>query len=67
MSYEYWIHQQLEPNDILIIGKQKRSSETSLQVKWKLEDEERLRIGNEEYEKRNRDFVEWERTNNMNF
>lgn len=32
-AYEWWIHQQLEPGDILITGKQKREPTTLAAIK----------------------------------
>lgn len=61
-SHEYHIHQQLEPDDILRTGNAKRHTPAWVQ---KGKDAQRMRaiLGDEEYERRCREFEQWKRDN----
>lgn len=55
-DYDYWLHQQLEPTDIIRTGNYKRHQETSMTAKNKAIDKMREEMGQEEMTRREIEF-----------
>jgi hypothetical protein len=56
-QYDNYIHQLIEPNDRLIVGKQKREDKATIFEKWAMMDEDRDK-DHEEFYRREREYQE---------
>lgn len=58
---EVYIHQLIEPGDVLIVGRQKRES-SNLFEKWKAIDKLRAELGEKEFARREAEWQEYLKT-----
>lgn len=65
-AYDHWLHQQLEPTDIIRTGNYKRHRETPMSAKNKAIDKMRQEMGHEEMNRREIEFKQSQKADGTN-
>lgn len=61
-AYDHYIHILLEPNEVIIMGKQKRDKELTIEQEWAAYAE---RLGAEEVQRREIEWQQYEKEKNL--